>query len=78
MPYIPKDQLAAAMAADPVPRFRGHLADAGICDEDELTRIENQAADEVETALKRVMTADSPSIEELERDVYASPIKFPV
>ncbi len=36
MPYIPKEQLAAAMAADPVPRFRDHLADAGICDGDEL------------------------------------------
>src|SRR5215211_4214406 len=78
MPYIPRDQLAAAMAADPVPRFRRHLADAGICGEDELNRIENDALDTVETALKTVMSADSPSIEELERDVYASPIKFPV
>ena len=37
MPYIPKEQLAAAMAADPVPRFRQHLIDAGVCSEDELT-----------------------------------------
>ncbi len=28
MPYIPKEQLAAAMAADPVPRFRRHLVDS--------------------------------------------------
>jgi acetoin:2,6-dichlorophenolindophenol oxidoreductase subunit alpha len=78
MPYIPKDQLAAAMAADPVPRFRDHLADAGICDGDELDRIENEAAATVETALKTVMSADSPSIDELDQDVYAAPIKFPV
>jgi acetoin:2,6-dichlorophenolindophenol oxidoreductase subunit alpha len=78
MPYIPKDQLAAAMAADPVPRFRDHLADAGICDGDELDRIENEAAATVETALKTVMDAESPSIDELDRDVYATPIKFPV
>ncbi|MBV9320193.1 MAG: thiamine pyrophosphate-dependent dehydrogenase E1 component subunit alpha [Mycobacterium sp.] len=77
MPYIPKDQLAEAMAADPVPRFRGHLLDAGICTDDELDRIENEARETVETALKTVMSADSPSIEELERDVYASPINFP-
>jgi acetoin:2,6-dichlorophenolindophenol oxidoreductase subunit alpha len=77
MPYIPKDQLAAAMAADPVPRFRAHLADAGICGEDELNRIDNDALERVETALKTVMSADPPSVEELDRDVYASPIRYP-
>jgi hypothetical protein len=25
-----------------------------------------------------VMSADSPSVDELDRDVYATPIKFPV
>jgi acetoin:2,6-dichlorophenolindophenol oxidoreductase subunit alpha len=78
MPYIPKDQLAAAMDADPVPRFRNHLADAGICDSDELDSIESDAAAAVEAALKTVMGADSPSIDELDQDVYATPIRFPV
>jgi TPP-dependent pyruvate/acetoin dehydrogenase alpha subunit len=78
MPYIPKEQLAAAMAADPVPRFRSHLADTGVCGEDELDRIDAAALATVETALKTVMSADSPSIDELDRDVYATPIKFPV
>lgn len=78
MPYIPKDQLAAALADDPVPRFRNHLADAGICGGDELDRIETEALAMVETALGTVLSADSPSIEELDRDVYASPLTFPV
>src|SRR6202030_2906010 len=78
MPYIPKDQLAAAMAADPVPKFRDHLADTGICGADELDSIENEAAATVESALKTVLSAESPSIDELDRDVYAAPIKFPV
>jgi acetoin:2,6-dichlorophenolindophenol oxidoreductase subunit alpha len=78
MPYIPKEQLAAAMAADPVPRFRSHLAETGICGEDELDRIDTAAIATVETALKTVMSSDSPSIDELDRDVYATPIKFPV
>src|SRR6202012_3001752 len=51
MAYIPKDQLAAAMAADPVPRFRSHLAEAGICGQDELERIDNEALATVENAL---------------------------
>ncbi|OBI37934.1 thiamine pyrophosphate-dependent dehydrogenase E1 component subunit alpha [Mycobacterium sp. E2238] len=78
MPYIPKDQLAAAMEADPVPRFRSHLADTGICASDELDRIDGEALAAVEAALQTVMGADSPSIDELDRDVYATPIGFPV
>ncbi|OBG59908.1 thiamine pyrophosphate-dependent dehydrogenase E1 component subunit alpha [Mycobacterium sp. E3339] len=78
MPYIPKDQLAAAMEADPVPRFRDHLAETGICDREDLDRIDNEALATVETALRTVLAADSPSIDELDLDVYATPIKFPV
>ncbi|OBF11475.1 pyruvate dehydrogenase [Mycobacterium sp. ACS4054] len=78
MPYIPKDQLAAAMAADPVPRFRDHLAETGICERDDLDRIDNEALATVETALRTVLAAESPSINELDLDVYATPIKFPV
>ncbi len=78
MPYIPKDQLTAAMEADPVPRFRNHLVEAGICGPEELDRIEDEAAATVEAALRTVVGADAPSIEELDRDVYATPIKFPV
>jgi acetoin:2,6-dichlorophenolindophenol oxidoreductase subunit alpha len=78
MPYIPKEQLAAALAADPVPRFRRHLAESGGCDEDELARIDEQALATVESALQKVIGADSPSADELDQDVYATPIKFPV
>lgn len=78
MKYIPKEQLAEAKAADPVPRFRTHLADAGMCTDGELDRIEREALERVEAALATVMNADEPSIEELDRDVYATPITFPV
>jgi pyruvate dehydrogenase E1 component alpha subunit len=78
MPYIPKEQLAAAMEADPVPKFRAHLVEAGLCDEAELGGIDSDAAATVEAALQTVMAADSPSVDELDRDVYATPIKFPV
>ncbi|UGT94317.1 thiamine pyrophosphate-dependent dehydrogenase E1 component subunit alpha [Mycobacterium ostraviense] len=78
MRYIPPDQLAAAMAADPVPRFRNHLLEAGICGPDELSGIDNAALHTVETALSAVLKADSPSVDELERDVYATPVGFPV
>ncbi len=78
MPYIPKDQLEAALAADPVPAFRHALIDAGIASDDELNRIDEGALIAVEEALKTVLAAPPPSIEELEKDVYATPIKYPV
>ena len=78
MPYIPKEQLEAALAADPVPRFRRHLIDTGVCTDEELSGIDEGARTEVEAALKAVMSADAPSVEELDRDVYATPISYPV
>ena len=60
MPYMPKDQLAAAIAADPVPRFRRQLAEAGICAGDELDRIDKEALATVESALSTVMSASTP------------------
>ncbi|WP_240430752.1 thiamine pyrophosphate-dependent dehydrogenase E1 component subunit alpha [Mycobacterium shigaense] len=78
MPYMPKDQLTAALAADPVPRFRNRLANTGICSRDELDSIERGALDAVETALRTVLSADTPAVEELSRDVYATPIGYPV
>jgi len=78
MPYIPKEQLDAALAADPVPAFRRHLVDSGICADDELVRIDEGALSAVEDALAAVLSADPPSVDELDKDVYASPIAFPV
>jgi pyruvate dehydrogenase E1 component alpha subunit len=78
MPYIPKEQLAEAMAADPVPRFRQQLVDGGVCTDDELNHIEEGALIAVEDALTAVMSAETPSADELDRDVYAAPISYPV
>jgi pyruvate dehydrogenase E1 component alpha subunit len=61
-----------------VPRFRRHLANAGVCGEDELARIDDEALATVESALQAVMSADPPTADELDRDVYATPIRFPV
>jgi pyruvate dehydrogenase E1 component alpha subunit len=78
MPYIAKDQLDSAMAADPVPRFRRYLIDGGVCTDEELSSIDEGALTKVEMALQAVLVADAPSIDELDRDVYATPISFPV
>jgi pyruvate dehydrogenase E1 component alpha subunit len=77
MKYIPAEQLESAIAADPVPRFRKHLIDTGVCGDDELDAIDEGALAAVETALKTVMAAATAGGDELERDVYATPIAFP-
>ncbi len=78
MPYIPKAQLEAAMAADPVPAFRRTLIDSGVASDDELSGIDEGALTAVEEALKAVLAAEAPTIEELDKDVYATPIRYPV
>ena len=76
--YMPEGQLEAAKAADPVPRFRRHLVDSGVCSDDELNHIDEGALIAVESALATVMAAEAASVEELDLDVYATAIPFPV
>jgi TPP-dependent pyruvate/acetoin dehydrogenase alpha subunit len=75
--YMPEGQLDAAKAADPVPRFRRHLVDSGVCSDDELNHLDEGALIAVESALNTVMAAEAASVEELDRDVYATAIPFP-
>ncbi len=77
MAYIPKEQLAAAQAADPLPRFRSHLTGTGVCTEGELDDIEAAASARVEDALAAALAAAPPSIDELDSDVYGDPTHCP-
>ena len=76
MAYIPKDQMTSAEQADPVPRFRAHLASTGVS-EDELDQIEAAAQAQVEEAVATVLAAPPPPLDELDRDVYANPQNCP-
>ena len=78
MPYIPKEQLQAAIGSRPGAALPTQLIDTGVCTDDELSGIDEGALTTVEEALKTVMSAEAPSIEELDRDVYATPIRYPV
>jgi acetoin:2,6-dichlorophenolindophenol oxidoreductase subunit alpha len=78
MAYIPADQMQAAVGADPIPRFRAHLSDSGVCSDDDLASIEEAAVAAVDAAVAEVMAAPVPPLDELERDVYANPLNCPV
>jgi pyruvate dehydrogenase E1 component alpha subunit len=70
--YMPKDRLAAAIEADPIPRYRERLIGAGVAPAEELDSLKADATAQVEAALAEVKAADPPGLDELDTDVYFS------
>lgn len=71
MNYMPPEELAAAEAKDPIPRYRAKLQDAGLLTAEESDAIERAAAEQVQRALDEVLAAPWPDAAELDRDFYA-------
>lgn len=71
MEYMPPDELAAAKAADPVPRLRQQLQDLGLANDEELRSIEEAIEIELGEAVTAAMEADGPALSELLTDIYA-------
>jgi pyruvate dehydrogenase E1 component alpha subunit len=72
MTYIPPEELEAAKAADPVVRFGDRLVDDGVLDRAQVEEIEEGARRQVEAAVVEVLASPAPSIDEIDRDVYAT------
>jgi pyruvate dehydrogenase E1 component alpha subunit len=68
--YIPKEEMAAAMAADPMPRFRAFLIDQGHATEAVLQEIEQTVAASIEEAVQFALSSPYPDVSELDKDVY--------
>lgn len=69
--YIPKAEMEAAKAADPIPRYRQWLIDKGIATEESLTAIEQANANDLNEAVAYAYSCDFPDVIELKRDVFA-------
>ena len=69
--YIPKAELEAAIAADPVLRFRKKLIDDGTATEEQLAAIEADATAEVNDAADFALNAPWPDPSTLTTDVYS-------
>jgi pyruvate dehydrogenase E1 component alpha subunit len=69
---VPKAEVEAARAADPVPRFRAWLLAAGYASEAELAALDSQAAAEIEQAWEFAQSSPYPDVSELYTDVYAT------
>lgn len=68
--YIPKEEMAAAMAADPMPRFRASLIEQGHATEAMLQEIEQSVAASIEEAVQFALSSPYPDVSELDKDVY--------
>jgi pyruvate dehydrogenase E1 component alpha subunit len=68
--YIPKAEKAAAIAADPYPRFRAQLIAGGIASEKQLADIEADIENQIDDAVEFALASPFPDLNELTRDVY--------
>jgi len=70
--YIPKEEMEAAIANDPYPRFRAKLIADGIATEDELAAIEAAHEAALDEAVDYALASPFPGIEEVTTDVYGA------
>ena len=69
--YITKEEHAAAVEVDPVPRLRARLITEGHAKEEYLAKIDSDIAAQLDAALEFAMSSAYPDVAELKRDVYA-------
>lgn len=69
--YMDKAQKAAAIAADPVPRFRATLLSDGVLSEAELIALEKSIERQIDEAVEFALASPFPDFAELTRDVLA-------
>jgi acetoin:2,6-dichlorophenolindophenol oxidoreductase subunit alpha len=69
--YMDKAQKQAAMAADPVPRFRTRIIQESIATEDQLSSMEAEIEKEIDAAVDAALASSFPELDELTRDVFA-------
>ncbi len=72
--YIPKEQKAAAMEADPVPALRARLIADRIASEDELAAIEADIEAQIDDALQFALESPWPDPDDLRFDVFEKEI----
>ncbi|MEE4452638.1 thiamine pyrophosphate-dependent dehydrogenase E1 component subunit alpha [Novosphingobium resinovorum] len=72
--YMAKEEKAAAIEADPLPRFRQKLIDDGVASAEELDALTARIEAEVNDAIDYAMACEFPSDDELRRDVFAEEI----
>jgi TPP-dependent pyruvate/acetoin dehydrogenase alpha subunit len=71
--YVPKDKMAAAVAADPVPALRSLLIERQVSEE-VLVDIEKTIENEIDVAVEKALSSPRPDLAEIRRDVLEKEI----
>ena len=71
MEYMPKEEMAAALANDPVPAYRQRLIDDGAVSVDDMAALESVIDTEVSEAVEFALASSPPDPSETYTDVYA-------
>ena len=69
--YKPKEEQAAWMEKEPMPRFAKFLVDNGVCTEEEVKAMDDQVAKEIEDSIAFADAQPIPSLESAVVDVYS-------
>lgn len=72
--YIPEEEMNAALAADPMPKFRTWLLEQQQATEEELQEIERSNQEAFEDAVEFGLSSPYPDVSELKRDIYAEEV----
>lgn len=70
--YIPKEEYAAALARDPMPRCRGAVLEARAASEAELEALAREINAEIDDAVKFAADSSPPDPGEIDKDIYAT------
>ncbi|MNQ67188.1 Acetoin:2,6-dichlorophenolindophenol oxidoreductase subunit alpha [compost metagenome] len=73
--YIAKDEMAAAIAADPMPALRAWLIEQGHASDLALAEIDNTNREQFEDAVQFGLASPYPDVSELQLDVYAEEVR---
>lgn len=74
-PYIPKEELSAAMAKDPVPRMRAWLLENNVAVENDLVALESRINSDIDEAIEFALNSDYPTADEMRRDIFSFEIE---
>jgi len=69
--YRTREEVEAWKKKDPISRFRSRLIKEGIITEEEAERIEREAKETIEEAVRFAQNSPEPSLEGIEEEVYA-------
>ena len=70
--YIPKEEYAAALARDPMPKARALVLQSGAATEADLETFAKQINAEIDEALQFALDSVPPDVSEIDVDIYAS------